>query len=190
METFLEKYTFETTEQDIKGRLWFIGRCYLATPKGKYAKRKLVFGYRFATQEKRDQYVAAFKENLSRNIARREAEKAEKVMAKKALINPFKVGDMFYDSWGYEQTNIDFYQVTGVTPKAVKVRRIAGKSVESAGFMSEYVSPVKNAFIGEEETKVLQVMTGMNGVTVYIKSRHGWISPIQEGERKLETSYA
>jgi hypothetical protein len=38
--------------------------------------------------------------------------------------------DIYYDSWGYEQTNIDFYQVVGVTEKSVVIRRIAGKAVE------------------------------------------------------------
>ena len=35
------------------------------------------------------------------------------------------VGDIFYSSWGYEQTNIDFYQVVGVTDKTVKLRKIS-----------------------------------------------------------------
>lgn len=35
------------------------------------------------------------------------------VVSKKSVVNEdgFVVGDIFYSSWGYEQTNIDFYQV-------------------------------------------------------------------------------
>ena len=29
--------------------------------------------------------------------------------------NP-QVGDLFYDSWGYNQTQGDFYEVVGLTP--------------------------------------------------------------------------
>jgi hypothetical protein len=40
-----------------------------------------------------------------------------------------KVGDIFYTSWGYDQTNVDFYEVLSVTPsgKSVKVRQIASR---------------------------------------------------------------
>ena len=30
-----------------------------------------------------------------------------------------KVGDMFVESWGYDQTNVDVYEVVRVTPKSV-----------------------------------------------------------------------
>jgi hypothetical protein len=38
--------------------------------------------------------------------------------------NPVKVNDIFYSSWGYDQTNIDFYQVIDVLPNSVKVVKI------------------------------------------------------------------
>ena len=37
-----------------------------------------------------------------------------------------KVGDIFRNSWGYEQTTVDFYQVVRVSAKSVWVRRIKG----------------------------------------------------------------
>ena len=35
--------------------------------------------------------------------------------------NPVKINDIFYSSWGYDQTNIDFYMVVDVTKSSVKV---------------------------------------------------------------------
>jgi len=35
-----------------------------------------------------------------------------------------KVGDIYVCSWGYEQTNIDYYQVVRVLPKSVVVQSI------------------------------------------------------------------
>lgn len=32
------------------------------------------------------------------------------------------VGDFFYASWGYDQTNIDFFRVVGLTPKGVRLQ--------------------------------------------------------------------
>jgi len=39
-----------------------------------------------------------------------------------------KPGDIFYNSWGYEQTNIDFYQVVSTTTKTITLRAIKGTS--------------------------------------------------------------
>ena len=37
------------------------------------------------------------------------------------------VGDLYYDIWGYEQTNVDFYQVVGLKGKhTALIRRIKG----------------------------------------------------------------
>ncbi|MFS1350643.1 hypothetical protein ACLZX5_03715 [Enterococcus faecium] len=30
---------------------------------------------------------------------------------------PYKVGDIFYSSWGYEQTNVTFWQIIKLTKK-------------------------------------------------------------------------
>jgi len=34
-----------------------------------------------------------------------------------------KVGDFFIASWGYDQTNIDFFKVVGVTSKGVRLQK-------------------------------------------------------------------
>lgn len=50
-------------------------------------------------------------------------------------IRPVEVGDIFASSWGYDQTNVDFYEVVGVTPsgKSVRIVPIAKEVVEGAG---------------------------------------------------------
>ena len=42
------------------------------------------------------------------------------------------VGDIFYSSGGYNQTNVYFYEVTRVTPKTLMFQRI-GKRHDTAG---------------------------------------------------------
>lgn len=56
-----------------------------------------------------------------------------------------KVGDFFYSSWGYDQTNIDFYKVVGLTPsgKSVKVQKWTSKVVQDNGPQT-YVVPGEN----------------------------------------------
>ena len=54
-----------------------------------------------------------------------------------------KVGDFFSSSWGYDQTNVDFYKVVGMTAsgKSVKVQKWSSKCVESSGMGQDYVVP-------------------------------------------------
>jgi len=40
-----------------------------------------------------------------------------------------KVGDVFVESWGYDQTNVDAYQVTRISPASVWIRPIATEIV-------------------------------------------------------------
>lgn len=51
-------------------------------------------------------------------------------------VAPVKVGDIFASSWGYDQTNVDFYEVVGVTPsgKSVRIVSIGKEIVEQDGY--------------------------------------------------------
>lgn len=61
----------------------------------------------------------------------------------------FKIGDIISTSWGYDQTNVDFYQVVGVTDKMVKMKEIESR-VEQDNFMSGRTLPVKDKFANDE----------------------------------------
>jgi len=74
----------------------------------------------------------------------------KKQEAKARFQNPYKVGDILHHSWGYDQTNCDFYQVVEVKKASVVLRKIGAKTVPgSEGFMSESLMPAKDAFITE-----------------------------------------
>jgi hypothetical protein len=61
------------------------------------------------------------------------------------------VGSILRCSWGYDQTNVDFYVVTKRTPGMATVRRIGSRRVEgSEGFMSCRVLPVPDSICGTE----------------------------------------
>ena len=55
--------------------------------------------------------------------------------------------DILASSWGYDQTNVDFYQVVEVLDKAVRIRPIEQKVVSSSPG-SDSVVPVPNHFSG------------------------------------------
>jgi hypothetical protein len=52
-----------------------------------------------------------------------------------------KVGDFLYSSWGYEQTNVEFYKVIRVSESSVWIQEWESKVVEIVGWASEMVVP-------------------------------------------------
>ncbi|MGH8277889.1 MAG: hypothetical protein ACRETH_14465 [Steroidobacteraceae bacterium] len=53
----------------------------------------------------------------------------------------FSPGDVLAYSWGYDQTNIEFFEVTRATAKSVWLRAIAA-TVTETGFMCGDTAPV------------------------------------------------
>lgn len=71
--------------------------------------------------------------------------------AKRNVPTTLKVGDILYSSWGYDQTNIDFYQVTAlVGTRMVEIRKIKATSTPEDSFMSATKSAVKDSFTSDE----------------------------------------
>jgi len=70
-------------------------------------------------------------------------------------IEAVAVGDVFRSSWGYDQTNVCYYQTVRVskTGRTVVVRRIQHEQVSVDGFMSGRVRPRPNFFVEHEPDK-------------------------------------
>lgn len=74
--------------------------------------------------------------------------------------NMAKIGDIFVATWGYEQTNADFFQIIGLTAKGVKVRHIKSKQKIEGQTMVGTSIPIKNAFDGEVHTRRIYLYEG------------------------------
>ena len=68
-----------------------------------------------------------------------------------AVILP-KVGDILSSSWGHEQTNVDFYKVTKVTAKSIKLEQVATAETDT-GFLTGTAMPVLDSVVGEPTTR-------------------------------------
>lgn len=66
------------------------------------------------------------------------------------------VGDVLYDSWGYDQTNVDWFQVTKVKGKSIWLRKIAQNSSDAGNCSYGYTQPRRNEFICPEFRKTVQ----------------------------------
>lgn len=104
--------------------------------------------YRFGTADARDKYVA----DLAINVASWNKMMADRKAARINFINPAKVGDILCSSWGYDQTNVNYYQVTKVIGKMVEVREIGCTSLQGSMYshgMADEVIPAKNNFLAD-----------------------------------------
>ncbi len=66
-------------------------------------------------------------------------------------MNDIQIGDLFSSSWGYDQTNVDFYEVVRKTAKMIELREIGSRIEADQGPMSgtAYARPeVKGPSIG------------------------------------------
>lgn len=115
--------------------------------------------YRFRTAERRDQWrdelIQAYQARAER-MAKRKAERQN-------FEHNVKVGDIFYTSWGYEQTNIDFYQVIEVKGKFATIRQIAGEVTDYHSSMSGEKVATPGAFLERSEPIRKMILRGYNG---------------------------
>jgi hypothetical protein len=51
------------------------------------------------------------------------------------------IGTIFESSWGYDQTNVDFYKVTGKTAKFITLQKVGSKIVQETGWAESVVIP-------------------------------------------------
>jgi len=85
------------------------------------------------------------------------------------------VGDIFVSSWGYDQTNVDFYQVVKTLPSMIIIREIEKQLVRGRGEPTEYVMPMVNKFIGVPLRKKVQDYQGRAYVRLNsFSSAHKW----------------
>jgi len=55
------------------------------------------------------------------------------------------VGTIMVSTWGYDQTNVDFYRVTRSTASSLWLEPVGQEVTEVGAFMSEYVVPTSKA---------------------------------------------
>jgi len=113
------------------------------------------------------------------HTARRNAKRE----ARAAFENPYNVGDFLYSSWGYDQTNREFYQVLEVRPTALFIREVRQATTEHTGYDSWNCIPVPNDFRDRDKDHI-----GGQWVTiqVYSDGQHRVPSPIHGGLYKWD----
>lgn len=101
-----------------------------------------------------------------------------------ATLQTAEVGAILYTSWGYEQTNYDFYQLVERRGKSTLVLRKLQVTKEFEGWARDKVMPVKDQFDGEEK---LTRRIGKHGYAKVTDYAHLYV---WDGAAKHATSYA
>lgn len=142
---------------------------------GTSAKSQIHESYR--TEDARNRRVQDWKAGVESSVAF----KAKMADERKATGNALKVGDILNTSWGYDQTNVDFYVVTRVSAARVWVRTIAS-DYEASGSMQGQCWPAMPIQMTGPET-----MHVARGTSCSIK---GHSASLSEGRTHYTSSYA
>jgi hypothetical protein len=176
-EVFSNCEVFFTTVPDSRGK-W----CAIA-----YIGKRLtnVWHHYWNTKAEMESYIEKFIKSCKETVEYKANIKAEKKKQNDSAI--CKVGEIYVNSWGYDQTNVDYYQVIAVKGKTATLQEINSEAVEGTdGFMSCRVRPVPNSFHGIPFTKRIQ---GYNG-QAYFSFSYGGCSLVTEGQTNYCSWYA
>lgn len=102
------------------------------------------FHFYYRTAEERAAKVA---KHFAGWAARKQAKVARKA-DKAAWQNPYKAGDMFRTCWGYDQTNVEWFEVVDVRGKHLIIREVAQEREGTLRDQGVCV-PVPGKYIGD-----------------------------------------
>lgn len=105
-------------------------------------------------------------------------------------MKPVQIGDIFYCSWGYDQTNVDFMQVTHVSPtgKTCTLKMIQAEPVPgSEGFMSCQTRPkpdqlLEGPWANHCNAWLRKKLVQISDDKPYIRTAHGYARRIDNLE--------
>jgi hypothetical protein len=130
--------------------------------------------YGFPTVERREEYIARLVEVYDAQMVR----KAERKVAARGTpeqVDAVKLGDVFEWSWGYDQTNLDYFQVVEKRGRSVVVRELAQSTVAgSEGFMSDTRLPLPGQFLEGTQAKTLTKLVQFSDGKPYLAMEFGW----------------
>lgn len=146
--------------------------------------------YSFKTREEAEEYA-------KKAVAGQQAHK-QMVNERKAaragtpeMLEQVKVGDIFVSSWGYDQTNVDFYQITERRGHMALLKPISAKSCGLTGNgMADYVTAVKDGFLdeGRYPAKWHRIQFS-SGRPVFTVRSFAWADP-WDGKQQYRSWYA
>jgi hypothetical protein len=152
------------------------------------------FYYSFRTPERREAYAKEFAESEAANQAYK-AKHAEEKKQKRANLKAsdfWQVGDVVYTSWGYDQTNVEYYQILEVKARSVKIQQIKVNSSDQPGSPTGgLVQPRRGEFVGNPYLSPIDENGGFTAGPTWKKSKPSFRHRAYKwnGKAKYTSSY-
>jgi len=148
---------------------------------------KPVWNKFFTNDRVRSSWVKEGFEARQKQLSQKAQRRAEKAAQGSGLV----AGDILVSSWGYEQTNIDYYEVVATSGKnSVTIRQIAAHST-STGNLTGYSVPQSGQVIGEPMRKIAR--DGRVRITSFSSAKK-WntdtVAGVPVGPKQYWTAYA
>jgi hypothetical protein len=163
--------------------------------RGRNSKGKIVkpLHYYFSKLNEAVQFVARHAAAHAAKVESKATARREIARQKEEWTNPYTVGTLLYDCWGYDETHYDFAQIVAVGPRSVTIRRICPVHVEG-GYGGEVIQPVAGNFYGEStydrrdgSPKTVAVKFGMGNEGKMAWCLPGW-TEVSGRERFVSTA--
>lgn len=116
---------------------------------------KPAFHFNFRSEADREAYVTKFVKEATEAAARKQETQAHNMV----------VGDILSSRWGYDQTNVEFYEVVATSDKFVSVRRLQASAV-ATGDMTAKELPVLGQYKNDKVIR-RKVINGYVYITDY-----------------------
>lgn len=184
METKQISSTIKTGQQDVDGKTRFYA--WLKMPHMKKSRFVVsAFSEDDAIKQAKD-----FEEYETKRKAEGKTVQASKRQARaekdREAAKNCQPGQIFVESWGYDQTNIDFYQVISVKGVTATLQAIEAERVETISMQGK-ATPIKDSFTGKPFQKRVADYGG--GRPSFSGVAHGWLS-LWDGTPQSWTAYA
>lgn len=100
------------------------------------------FLYIFKSEEQRQAHVEKYFNDLKTSLEFRNERKVQNKKLYAEFLKSLKPGVILFGTWGYDQTNVDFYIIKEVKASKVLIQELSHTTVEgSEGHMSDRVVP-------------------------------------------------
>jgi len=149
------QYTIECNEQELTAKCW---------KTKKTGKITVMFNYRFKTADNMAKYVTDYTKSIFSQMQLQQTRKVQRANDKKN--HGIEVGQVYYTSWGYDQTNVSFYLITSVKGQKIEFVKV-GQETKDTNWDYGYAMPNTSCIISETMTAMA---TGKN--TFNVKSRY------------------
>lgn len=141
-------------EREVQGNTRYLAKAYTR------GSRKPKFNYMFTTSEKRKEHITKFADSLRKHENEKKADRA------KTANHTLQVGDILASSWGYDQTNVNFFQITTLKGKT----QCVVKEIASQRVTGSTVIPVIDSFLANGDEKVCKINTRYGSTSLKISS--------------------